>query len=404
MELTVDEIWKEIEDFPGYYVSDQGRMKMKKGKFSEASVCSNGYIKVSIFRDGKRHARNIHRLVAKTFIPNPKKKKVVNHINGDRTDNRVANLEWLTQIENSSSDKRKNPENINPGRKIIQYDLEMNKLTIWDSVAEAGREMGLNKSHLTQHCRRGEPYGDFYWKYYDEVETIDGEIWETLEYDGNSIEVSNFGRVKHKKGAITYGKNIEGYRGANIGKKTFRIHYLVCVAFKPIDDETGMIVNHIDNIRSNNHADNLEWVTHSGNTQHYYSLPKEKKKSKNCMVVNQYDLDGNCLTTFESITEASKELGIGSSSIGKAVRDANKTAGGYKWGLVEDPRFSLIEQVEEQDFYPDEKKTVVIQKIKQIDDKGVSVYKIRKYAREQKTDGGGFKWEFLDEEETQEEN
>jgi hypothetical protein len=139
------------------------------------------------------------------------------------------------------------------------------------------------------------------------------------------------------------------------------------------------------------------------------------------MVVNQYDLDGNCLTTFESITEASKELGIGSSSIGKAVRDANKTAGGYKWGLVEDPRFSLIEQVEEQDFYPDEKKTVVIQKIKQIDDKGeviaifdsateagretgVSVYKIRKYAREQKTDGGGFKWEFLDEEETQEEN
>ena len=68
--------------------------KLKTGK------CSNGYHHVILYKNNERKNISIHRLVASAFIPNPEKKSTVNHINGIKTDNRIENLEWATQLEN----------------------------------------------------------------------------------------------------------------------------------------------------------------------------------------------------------------------------------------------------------------------------------------------------------------
>ena len=107
------EEWKEIQDFPGYYVSNKGRVRSDKCKgrvkinpeddetILKAIPTGRGYLAVGISnKTTKRKRFAIHKLVAKAFIPNPENKPVVNHIDGNKENNCVENLEWCTQREN----------------------------------------------------------------------------------------------------------------------------------------------------------------------------------------------------------------------------------------------------------------------------------------------------------------
>lgn len=112
------EIWKEINDYQGYYVSNLGRIKStKKSKVMILKQVStkNGYSRVWLYNSSKGKAHLIHRLVAKAFIPNPKNLPQVNHINEDKTDNCVENLEWMTAKENINWGRHN--ENVSKARK-----------------------------------------------------------------------------------------------------------------------------------------------------------------------------------------------------------------------------------------------------------------------------------------------
>src|SRR5699024_6647562 len=107
------EIWKEIEGYPFYKVSNLGRVKSidrivedcngikfhKKGIMLRQHINYKGYLLVTIYGE-KRRTHAAHRLVAKTFIPNPENKSQVNHKDGNKLNNRVENLEWCTNQEN----------------------------------------------------------------------------------------------------------------------------------------------------------------------------------------------------------------------------------------------------------------------------------------------------------------
>jgi hypothetical protein len=101
------EVWKDIKGFEGLYmVSNIGNVKrlVSERVFLERligrSVDRYGYVKRVLCKHGKMYHFTEHRLVATAFIENPENKSTINHINGIKTDNRVENLEWNTNLEN----------------------------------------------------------------------------------------------------------------------------------------------------------------------------------------------------------------------------------------------------------------------------------------------------------------
>ena len=95
------EEWRTITDFPDYQVSNMGRVRRAtrgrgyRGEFLNNHIDKNGYNVVRI----RSYSKILHRLVAIAFIPNPDNKETVDHINRQKTDNRVENLRWATRVE-----------------------------------------------------------------------------------------------------------------------------------------------------------------------------------------------------------------------------------------------------------------------------------------------------------------
>jgi hypothetical protein len=95
-----------IKGFENYAVDDQGNIfslpkKTRKGiRILKSTVGKNGYPMLDLCKDGEIKRFLVHRLIAQTLLPNPNNKEQVNHINGNKLDNRLENLEWNTRSEN----------------------------------------------------------------------------------------------------------------------------------------------------------------------------------------------------------------------------------------------------------------------------------------------------------------
>ena len=172
------EEWKEIKGFEGVYaVSNYGNVKRlehykrcgEKGQtFLEERIVRQyknfrGYYRVHLSRRGKNHMRFVHRLVAEAFIPNDEKKPQVNHIDGNKENNNVTNLEWVTNQENNI---HAFDIGLKQGKKVVI--VETNE--VFNSISSCARAINGSYSMISR-CLNGytnKPYRGCHFKLLEE--------------------------------------------------------------------------------------------------------------------------------------------------------------------------------------------------------------------------------------------
>lgn len=157
------EVWKTIEDSPGYEVSNLTRVRNKKtGRIMKQKISTCGYLQVHLTENGKDKHRSVHRLVAQAFIPNPNGYKEVNHRNEIKTDCRIENLEWCDRKYNVNYGTR----NERAARPIPVYCVELDR--IFPSETIAGIELNISSCHISCCCKgKRKTCGGYHWRYAD---------------------------------------------------------------------------------------------------------------------------------------------------------------------------------------------------------------------------------------------
>ena len=335
---TMDE-WKVIEGFDNYRISRQGTIMNKRGQevaFNDTSE----YLRVSLIKnDGTRPNKRVHCLVAETFIENPwpASFKLVNHINGNKRDNRADNLEWIDNRGNTIHAihclgcKRR-------GRAVVKTN-EDDEVRIFDSLIEAARDAGVDTPHyFKKYIGTGKIYKFATWTYRDEYDMDDSGNWKVLPefpmyriYDTGKIWSTYFGRF------LTPKINDEGYMSIDLVNKkglsiTNKVHHLVGKAFLDGQSDKRYQVNHIDNNPSNNNVENLEWCTPSENIQH--AVEHGAKNLEQIAVYQRNKTTGEIIAKFDSMTKAATATGNTKSKISLACKTRGDS-GGFKWDIEE---------------------------------------------------------------------
>ena len=151
----MEEIWKDIKGYEGRYkISNLGNIyTYVRDKNMTPKQCRKGYLRINL-RDsqGVRKSHAVHRLVAQAFIPNPENKPQVNHIDEDKTNNRVDNLEWVTNRENAIHGTKIERTIINTSKPI--YHVVNGVKTEHLNAVIASNITGVPKATIRQQCNR----------------------------------------------------------------------------------------------------------------------------------------------------------------------------------------------------------------------------------------------------------
>ena len=140
------EQWKLLPGYQNVLVSDLGRVKVN-GKMKKQQADKDGYLRVGIENNVKSWQK-VHRLVAQTFLENPDNLPVVDHINGDKQDNRKINLRFCSVAQNTQWGYDLGHAGNNKTKMILAIHKDTKKVKIYKSQAEAARQIGIGSSDI----------------------------------------------------------------------------------------------------------------------------------------------------------------------------------------------------------------------------------------------------------------
>ena len=165
------EVWKDIPEYEGLYqVSSMGNIKSfskkKNGKNLIPQKNKKGYYQILLYKNKKPYTKKIHRIVAKAFIPNPDNLPQVNHIDGNKINNCMNNLEWCTNSENQIHAYKNGLEKPRFQRRIKQYDINGNYIKTFEYIRNAQKELNIDGSSISKCCKgKRKSAGGYIWKY-----------------------------------------------------------------------------------------------------------------------------------------------------------------------------------------------------------------------------------------------
>lgn len=178
------EVWRDVPGYEGLYQVNAAGQVWSRPRLSAGvkrpayTICgrllkpwrnSAGYLCVTLCKDGRKSKWLMHRLVASAFIPNPENHPIVNHINGDKADNRVGNLEWCSDEYNAWHNAHTLKHESTLAKRAVVC-LDDGK--VYDSAAEAARATGGHNQNIVKCCqgKRSQANG-LRWAYAEEVQT-----------------------------------------------------------------------------------------------------------------------------------------------------------------------------------------------------------------------------------------
>lgn len=192
--LIMEEIWKDIHGYDGYYqVSNYGKIKSLfrkvphksnglqtyKVKILRPHKTSNGYYMIDLYDNrNNRKKYSIHRLVCLSFVNNPNiNYKYINHKDGNKLNNNYLNLEWCTSSQNNKHAYKIGLKvgyftgitgaKHHKSKSVLQFTLTGNLINTYGSIGEASRETGISASNIAYVCRnvKYKSAGGFIWKF-----------------------------------------------------------------------------------------------------------------------------------------------------------------------------------------------------------------------------------------------
>lgn len=246
------ELGKEFRDYGNKYLvfTNGDIVSSVTGAAMAGSINKGGYRTINLTKEGKSTTFKAHRIILEAFNPvSGFENLLVNHIDGNRLNNKLENLEWVTASENTQKSYDNGRKGVNPRVKgaikvEVNFDDEKEFL---DNCALNVDEFKLS-SGLRVKRFKNLPY-----------------------FICEDSRVYSYGRYKKFISSFT---DKDGYKLTSLtvskGKlQMFKVHRLVLMTFNPVKDMDNLLVNHKNGIKDDNKLENLEWVTASENKVHY---------------------------------------------------------------------------------------------------------------------------------------
>ena len=286
--------WRNIPGFDDrYFVSDDGRVW---SDYSDKELALNigkndGYMRVNLNKD----VVLVHRLIAIAFLGGNNSKQV-NHVDGNKQNNNIENLEWVTQSENathSTYNLTGITNTISPPPKKVINDLYRTGKYSYSKLAKMFHTSKTTIAYILKV-----KYDDT--KRLKRFTVLEDEIVKQIP-DFPHYFASNFGRILSLKSgrALTAQIQPNGYMKVDLkeGGKHYRkyVHRLVCAAFF---GKSKLVVNHKDKDKTNNSLENLEYVTQSENVKH---SAKRKLSECDCERICELKMCGKSSTEIAKI-------------------------------------------------------------------------------------------------------
>ena len=337
-----------------WQVSSEGRCCDTRGNISYGTLRGNGYRSVSI----SGQAFLVHRLVAFAFRGAPPNADAwqVHHLDGNPSNNRLDNLEYVTHQQNmrhSFDNPSRGCGGAKHSRPVTWRARGSQSWTMCESVRQAAKRLGLSSSFVSQCCRGVSSARRFEIQYAEAEDELPGEEWRQMQDPRSGEElpgrmVSSLGRLRFANGRVSRGyQRTEGYFDCKINTcppSTQLVHRLVARAFlgdPPTSQHTQ--VNHKDGDKGNNTVINLEYVTPRGNMVHHHAVA-----SRTITLASVKPVESRVLgstggwTSHESILRASKSLGVNQGNISHCINGHYRHTGGIEFRSAQKSEVELI--------------------------------------------------------------